>query len=88
MSRIQRLRQNGLMSRFESSYSKSIDKCLAVKGDRPKNSKLTLYDLSSGFFVLGLGYSISLLVFIVELLVSSRRYKSSPKEKPVQINIC
>ena len=70
--RIQRLRQNGILHLQGKTYWHSIDKCLNRKIDRSKNSKLTLYDLASAFFLLGLGCSFSLLVFIIELIMGAR----------------
>ena len=62
------------------TYWHSIEKCLNLKIDRSKNSELTLYDLSSAFFILGLGCSLSVLVFIVELILRTRCLHLSPKE--------
>ena len=73
MCRIQRLGENNILSRLGKNYNKPINKCLTKAADRPKKSKLNLYDLASAFFVLGLGSSLSFLVFLIELILSLRR---------------
>ena len=75
--RIERLVENNIMSRLGKGYNKSIVKCLAKTEDRHKKSKLNLYDLASAFFVLGLGSSISLLIFVIELILVSRNKRAT-----------
>ena len=70
--RIVRLAENYIMTRLGLGYNKSIDKCLAKTVDRPKKNKLNLYDLASAFFVMGLGSSLSFLVFLIELILAQR----------------
>ena len=70
--RIQRLRQNGILHLQGLTYWHSIDKCLNLKIDRSKNSKLTLYDLASAFFILWLGCSLSVFLFIIKLVLRTR----------------
>ena len=74
--RLQRMRETGLFSQITKQYLKPIDKCLAMDAYRPKKSKLTLYEMISSFIVLGLGGSLSLLAFLLELLVSSRFFST------------
>lgn len=67
--RILRTREVGLFSRINPSYSfKSIEKCLVPPVDRPKGSKLNLYDLATAFILLGIGYSASIVIFLLELV--------------------
>lgn len=49
--------------------NKRVDKCLAKQEDRARDSRLNLYDLTSGFIILGLGLSFSILTFISEITV-------------------
>ena len=65
--------ENGILHRMgQGAYFRSINKCMKLKIDRSKKSKLTLYDLSSAFFILGLGISLSVFVFVVELILRTR----------------
>lgn len=58
----------GLGKQISNQYVKPINKCLAREAARPKNSKLNIYDLSSVFILLALGYSSSLFIFLVEVV--------------------
>ncbi|XP_057365423.1 uncharacterized protein LOC130686150 [Daphnia carinata] len=73
---LQRMRETGLYSQITRGYYKSIGKCLARQVYRPKTSQLTLYDMAGSFIVLGLGCSLSLITFLVELSVASRLQKT------------
>ncbi len=81
--RLQTMRETGIFAQITQQYLKPIDKCLAMKAYRPKKSQLTLYDTTSSFIVLGLGGSFSLLAFLLELLVSSRFFRTkTPAPEP------
>jgi hypothetical protein len=71
------MRQTGLFSKISKQYLKPVDKCLAREAYRPKKSQLTLYDMTGSFIVLLLGSSLSLLAFLLELLVSSRFFRTT-----------
>lgn len=71
------MRQTGLFAQITKRYLKPIDKCLAREAYRPKKSKLTLYDMTGSFIVLILGSGLSLLAFLLELLVSSRLFRTT-----------
>jgi hypothetical protein len=71
------MRQTGLFSKISKQYLKPVDKCLAREANRPKKSQLTLYDMTGSFIVLLLGSSLSLLAFLLELLVSSRFFRTT-----------
>jgi hypothetical protein len=76
------MRETRLYSQITQRYLKPIDKCLAREAYRPKKSQLTLYDMTSSFIVLGLGGGFSFLVFLLELLVSSRFFRTKTSAAP------
>ena len=84
--RIQRLTENNILSRLGKGYKGSIGKCLAKTVERPKNSKLNLYDLTSAFFVLGLGSTLSFLAFLIELIVAPRGKRAILLTRPASSN--
>ena len=49
---------------------KSAEKCSTHQAERPKTKGLNLYDLATAFILLGLGYGVSFLVFLLELIGS------------------
>ena len=59
----------GLVDFWSSKYIPPKNKCSDPGGHRQATSKLTLYDLESAFFILGVGALLALLTFIGELFI-------------------
>jgi len=58
---------------------RGAEKCLAPPDTTPKLVPIKLIDLTSAFFILGTGIRVSVLVFLIELIVS--KYKREIKFK-------
>lgn len=73
-SRIQEMYENGILSVLKKKYvaTHKVAKCMDRKVQRSNQTPLTLYDLSSTFILLGLGISLALLSFLVELAIEFR----------------
>ncbi len=79
--------ESGLYRYWAKKYLPKIHKCLMdhYQEDSPKVRKLCLHDLSSPLVLLLLGVSLSLLVFLLEIIwhrFKTRRliFNSKPKE--------
>ena len=61
--------ESGILERFylEQVPWKNVAKCIQRPINRPTKSPISLYDLSSAFIVLGVGYLLALFAFLIEL---------------------
>ena len=79
--RLQVLMEMGLMDYWIKKYTPRIDQCLLNnrKSTNPRQSSLDLRSLSSAFAVLGIGFAISFLVFLLEQITSLaiRRHRNN-----------
>ena len=67
---------NGIYSRFKKAYFQATNKCRTDVPLKTKIGPLTLLDLSPAFLVLGIGISISVLSFLLEIIFADiTKYK-------------
>ena len=59
----------GLVDFWRRKYMPPKNKCSDPDGQRQTTSKLTLRDLQSAFFILGVGALLAVLTFIGELFI-------------------
>lgn len=70
--------ENGLLKRWITKYYPNIEKC-RVKNWKPtgKASALKLNDMWGAFVLLGLGLSVSFLIYLMELIASLRKEREA-----------
>lgn len=75
LCRIMALVESGLIRRFfqEKAIKMKVDKCIQRPISRPKQSPLSLYDLSSAFVILGVGTALSAVALLMEVLTKKFR---------------
>ena len=56
------------MIRDMKRMSRDVEKCSQRSLERPKLMRISLYDFSGAFFILGIGFSLSALAFLLELI--------------------
>ena len=70
--------ETGLGDYWRKKHSPPPYKCFITNNpERPKNAPLKLEDLSSAFFILGIGIGLSIFVFIVEKIVAYYFFQSN-----------
>ena len=65
-----RLWDNGMMHRLKVQLYKATHQCSVDKPPETKTRALTLTDFSPAFAILGMGLSLSMFSFVVELILS------------------
>ncbi len=65
---------NGLVDYGRRTFKLTANECRVDKPLEAKTRTLTLLDLSAAFFILGVGLSLSLFCFVVEILAKSFFY--------------
>jgi hypothetical protein len=80
---LQYLQESGLLAYWIKQYTPDVDKCKVDKSIKPseKNTSLTLVDISSAFLLFAIGVALSLLVFLFEIIASSKEKKSKIKDE-------
>ena len=78
------LRENGLLDYYsnEGLYvpgSRESDQCFKKVKNTAKDVPIKLVDLTSAFFILGIGTGLSILCFLLELIVA--KYKHEMKRR-------
>lgn len=70
--RIILLSETGLLKKSysENGLKPTVQRCVQRQVTRVKQSAISLYDLYSTFIVLGIGISLSILAFLVELIMA------------------
>lgn len=66
--RIQYLWETGLMMHWLKNNLPPVDKCLVKSKDSARQKPIKLVDLTSAFFILGIGVSIALFSFLMEVI--------------------
>ena len=68
--RIQYLWETGLMIHWirTNSPSMNVDRCLAKSKDSARQKPIKLVDLTSAFFILGIGTGVAMIRFLYELI--------------------
>lgn len=74
-NRLQYLWETGLMEYWLQQNLPRVDKCLVKHEDYASQVPIKLVDLTSAFFVLGLGIFLSLFSFLIELICFKIRYR-------------
>ena len=74
------LRENGLLDYYsnEGLYvpgSRESDKCFKEQNKSAKNVPIKLVDLTSALFILGIGFGLSILCFLLELIVGKYKHE-------------
>ena len=82
--RIMELRENGLLDYYSNQGlyvpgSGGADQCFKKKKNSAKNVPIKLVDLTSAFFILGIGTGLAILCFLLELIVG--KYKREMETK-------
>jgi len=82
-NRIQVGWESGIFHHLIQIHQKKTEKCLLqnYQATKPNLRKLSLVDLAGPFVVLGLGFSLSLFAFLVELLC---RHGKELKERMIE----
>jgi hypothetical protein len=70
--RMQYLWETGLLNHWVRKYTPNVDKCLKSNPRATRNLALKLIDLSSAFVLLTIGYGITLVAFVSEIVFRKR----------------
>ena len=73
----------GIFSKLERKYLPRVNKCLVESNTKPPSAVYDLQDLSSPFFLLGVGVAITFLVFSVEQILYLLMQKKASRKKRV-----
>ena len=72
------LRENGLLDYYSNEDvpgSRESDKCFKEQNKSAKNVPIKLVDLTSALFILGIGFGLSILCFLLELIVGKYKHE-------------
>ena len=74
------LRENGLLDYYSNQVlyipgSGGSEQCLKKKKNSAKDVPIKLVDLTSAFFILGIGTGLSILCFLLELIVGKYKHE-------------
>ena len=59
---------NGIYSRYKKAHFQATNKCRTDVQPKTRIGSLTLLDLSPAFLILGIGTSLSVLSFLLEII--------------------
>ena len=82
-----RLQESGIIDHLgRSSVERKIDQCMIrnIESQSQDGNPLTLFALVSAFVILGIGFGLSLLVFIIELAVFKFSHRTITKKTAVK----
>ena len=85
------LRENGLLDYYGNQVlfvagSGGSEQCFTEKSPEAKDVPIRMVDLTSAFLILGIGLTLSILCFLLELIVSKYKLESMKMRKdPVKI---
>ena len=82
-----RLQESGIIDHLgRSSVERKIDQCMIrnIESQSQDGNPLTLFALVSAFVILGIGFGLSLLVFIIELAAFKFSHRTITKKTAVK----
>jgi len=88
------LRENGLLDFYSNEVlytpgSGGSDQCIKKQKKSAKDVPIKLVDLTSAFFILGIGLGLAILCFLLELIVGKYKREiklSNPVVSPIVIS--
>ncbi|GBN62450.1 hypothetical protein AVEN_154016-1 [Araneus ventricosus] len=83
-SRIQQMRESGVLGHWKKKYNPAREECYSIEGDNPGQREVNMEDLQGPFYLLLLGIILGFLLFVGEAMFCRLKKIIRKANKPLQ----